>query len=190
MVRVLRAADRRQVPWKNGGGVTAEIAISPGGAALDAFDWRVSTAVVAADGPFSRFEGIDRQLVVLDGALRLVVDGRQPLDLTPLSPPAVFPGEAATHAALTGGPVRDLNIMTRRGVVTATIAPMAAGAEVAAGAGDCLLFAVTAAEGTVVGALQPGDALLLGAGGLVRLGHGGVLAIHFQRAAVLPAAAI
>ncbi|MDP1908248.1 MAG: HutD family protein, partial [Hyphomicrobium sp.] len=43
-MRILRAKDYRRMPWKNGGGETTEIAISPEGAALDSFDWRVSMA--------------------------------------------------------------------------------------------------------------------------------------------------
>ncbi|WP_431460998.1 HutD family protein, partial [Klebsiella pneumoniae] len=33
-MRILRAADYRSMPWKNGGGVTTEIAVSPAGAGL------------------------------------------------------------------------------------------------------------------------------------------------------------
>jgi environmental stress-induced protein Ves len=57
---IIRAADLKAVPWKNGGGATREIAASPPGAAFDAFDWRVSVAEVSVAGAFSMFEGIDR----------------------------------------------------------------------------------------------------------------------------------
>ncbi|NEE21462.1 HutD family protein, partial [Streptomyces sp. SID7499] len=43
-VRILRAADRAPVPWKNGGGIVREIATGPEDAGTDAFDWRVSLA--------------------------------------------------------------------------------------------------------------------------------------------------
>ena len=56
------------MPWKNGGGTTIEIAVSPHGAGLDDFDWRVSMAHVASHGPFSLFPNIDRTLAVLSGA--------------------------------------------------------------------------------------------------------------------------
>ncbi len=55
-------------PWKNGGGTTREIAVRPPGAGMDAFAWRVSVADIVADGPFSAFPGIDRQIALLDGA--------------------------------------------------------------------------------------------------------------------------
>ena len=51
-------------PWKNGGGVTHEIAKSEeDGAWL----WRLSIAEVATDGPFSAFLGLSRILTVIEG---------------------------------------------------------------------------------------------------------------------------
>ena len=103
------------MPWKNGGGETTEIAISPAGAGLDGFDWRVSTARVASDGPFSRFPGIDRTLAVLAGAgLRLSVDGRTSVLLTSRTGPFAFAGDVDVDATLVHGEVLDLNVMTRR----------------------------------------------------------------------------
>jgi environmental stress-induced protein Ves len=115
-VEHLPAAARSQTPWKNGGGVTSEIAAYPAGAGLDDFGWRVSTATVAAGGPFSRFDEIDRTLLVLGGeGLRLQIGERPPATVTPESGPISFPGDIAVHAELLDGPVSDLNVMTRRG---------------------------------------------------------------------------
>lgn len=112
----LRAADHRRMPWKNGGGETQEIAVHPEGADLAAFDWRVSMATVASDGPFSLFPGIDRTLAVLSGAgILLDVEGMAPQRLTPASPPLSFAADAPAGASLIGGPIADLNVMTRRG---------------------------------------------------------------------------
>ena len=58
------ASARQFRPWKNGGGETAEIAVSPAGAGFDDFDWRISTAIVAQSGPFSGFPGVDRVLTL------------------------------------------------------------------------------------------------------------------------------
>ncbi len=42
-IRHLPAAKYRTVPWRNGGGVTAEIAVEPEGATVDSrFLWRLS----------------------------------------------------------------------------------------------------------------------------------------------------
>lgn len=114
-VRVLRAADRTAVPWKNGGGVTREIAVSPEGASVDAFDWRVSLADVAADGPFSAFPGVDRTLTVVEGAgMDLMVGGEHHIVDEPCWPHD-FPGDLPTDGRLLGGPVVNLNVMYRRG---------------------------------------------------------------------------
>ena len=115
-MQVIRTAGYRRMPWKNGGGETIEIAVAPDGATLAAFDWRLSMARIESDGPFSPFPGIDRTLVVLDGdGLRLAIEGRMPISLTTDSAPCSFPGDAAVTVARIGGPVTDLNVMTRRG---------------------------------------------------------------------------
>ncbi|PZQ36768.1 MAG: hypothetical protein DI559_11770, partial [Ectopseudomonas oleovorans] len=64
---LLDPATARAMPWKNGGGSTVELAISPVGAGLEDFAWRISSAQVAMDGAFSCFPGIDRSLAVLAG---------------------------------------------------------------------------------------------------------------------------
>ncbi|MFI1399180.1 HutD family protein [Streptomyces sp. NPDC020681] len=114
-LRVLRAADRTAVAWKNGGGVTREIAASPEDASMDAFDWRISLADVAADGPFSAFPGVDRTLTVVEGAgMDLTVGGRSTVADEPYRPYR-FPGDVETGGRLLSGPVVNFNVMHRRG---------------------------------------------------------------------------
>jgi len=116
----LKAVDRIAAPWRNGGGVTREVIASPAGADLANFDWRISIADVASDGPFSVFPGIDRLMAVLSGpGIRLETEGAASVTVRMGEPPAVFSGEAKTSGFLIDGPIRDLNIMTRRGVVSA-----------------------------------------------------------------------
>ncbi|MET0743444.1 MAG: HutD family protein [Microvirga sp.] len=114
--RVVRAASLARVPWKNGGGTTAEIAAHPEGAGLDAFAWRISLADVASDGPFSAFPGIDRTLMLVEGTrLALAVEGASH-DLEAPGASWSFAGEENVAAQLQAGPIRDLNVMTRRAV--------------------------------------------------------------------------
>ena len=85
------------MPWRNGGGVTWEIARSPDGPKDDDFDWRISIAEVAAGGPFSAFPGIDRVLVRIGAEpLTLAIDGVE--HKLPRFVPCTFAGEAATSA--------------------------------------------------------------------------------------------
>ena len=115
-MRILRSADYRRMPWKNGGGETREIVVSPAGATLDTLDWRVSLATVASDGPFSVFKGVQRTLCVIRGAgIQLKVGNRAPVELFVASEPHTFDGEVASSARLIDGPIEDLNVMSRRG---------------------------------------------------------------------------
>lgn len=112
---LLRASDYKRMPWKNGGGETVEIAIFPPAASVNDFDWRISMATVASDGPFSIFPGIDRTLSILQGnGMALAVAANDPLLLTMESAPLPFPADVSVNATLPGGPIVDLNVMTRR----------------------------------------------------------------------------
>ena len=114
-MRIIRSSEYRRMPWKNGGGETVEIAVSPAGAALDAFEWRVSMAHVATSGPFSRFPGVDRTLAMLaGGGIRLSVGGRAAVSLGRDTPPFAFSGDDLAEAELIDGAIDDLNVMTRR----------------------------------------------------------------------------
>ncbi|TWB51844.1 hypothetical protein FBZ98_105327 [Rhizobium sp. ERR 922] len=121
-MKLLRASDHKRMPWKNGGGETVEIAVSPDGAGLADFDWRVSMATVATDGPFSVFPGIDRTLSILEGeGMTLFIEGRAPERLTQASEPLPFAADAPTSATLIDGTITDLNVMTRRGRFTHSV---------------------------------------------------------------------
>lgn len=114
-MRILKADEYRRMPWRNGGGETAEVAIGPAGATLNDFDWRVSMARIEGDGPFSIFPETDRTLTVLRGdGLYLSIAGSAPVELTCDSEPLPFPGDVAADATLLGGTVTDLNVMTHR----------------------------------------------------------------------------
>jgi environmental stress-induced protein Ves len=125
MAVILRAADRAAVPWKNGGGLTREVAVCPRGSTLEDFEWRVSLAEIHRRGPFSAFPGVDRQMAVLAGRLTLAIDEAETLTLSPDSPPLGFRGEARVVAEPLGRPVTDLNVMTRRGRRNARLRPLA-----------------------------------------------------------------
>lgn len=114
-LNILRARDRRDMPWKNGGGVTSEVMVFPAGADFDAFEWRISIATVQASGPFSHFPGIDRRLVLLEGVMGLRIADEAAIELSASSPPVTLAGELPTYAEVISGPVTDLNVMTRRG---------------------------------------------------------------------------
>jgi uncharacterized protein len=122
VVSLIRAASLIGILWKNGGGTTREIAVSPPDAAFDSFDWRVSMAEVEQSGPFSLFPGVDRTLVLLTGSgMRLAEDNGIEHVLDEPFEMASFAGEARIDASLAAGPTRDFNVMTRRARMSASV---------------------------------------------------------------------
>jgi uncharacterized protein len=104
VLELIRASAYREQPWKNGGGLTHEIAASD--------FWRLSIATIDRDGPFSEYRGFDRTIVAIDGAaVELEVKGAAVL-LAPFEP-FEFAGEDAVYARVRGR-ARDLNVMTAR----------------------------------------------------------------------------
>lgn len=115
-MRRLTPAGYRRMPWRNGGGTTTEIAIAPEDAGLgERFLYRVSIAEVATDGPFSRFEGYDRHIMLLAGAgLTLDCGVHGSIELREPFGPCTFSGDWAVHGTLVAGPVRDFNVIVDR----------------------------------------------------------------------------
>ena len=109
---VQRAVNRTPVPWKNGLGVQYEIICD--GSLPDDWTWRLSTADITQDVPFSSFPGVTREFCVADGNGVVLningVDHRcEPGSVT------MFRGDDVVFATLIDGPMRALNLMVRDG---------------------------------------------------------------------------
>jgi len=77
--------------------------------------WRLSIADVASDGPFSKFHGIDRWIMVVSGkGMELTIEGLGAKRLDRPFEPLFFPGDAKTDCRLIDGPIRDFNFMIAR----------------------------------------------------------------------------
>ena len=113
-MRVVRAAEQTRVRWRNDGGWTRDVGRDSH--TEHAFTWRVSIADVEADGPFSRFDGFDRLLVLLGGVgMDLVcTEVGETMRLRPDTPRARFAGEVAIVAELLAGPTTDFNVIWDR----------------------------------------------------------------------------
>ena len=113
--QVIDVSELQPKPWKNGAGVTREIAVEPADATLDDFEWRISVAEIARDAPFSAFAGVDRCIVLLQGhGMRLrsndgAIDARLDRPLEPFR----FAGDVPVTATLIDGPCVDFNVMVR-----------------------------------------------------------------------------
>ncbi|WP_257548155.1 HutD family protein [Sphingopyxis sp. DBS4] len=119
-VRLLRVGDHAARPWKNGGGVTRDVAVFPEGADDGSFLWRASVATIAAAGPFSRFPEIDRTLMLLDGELVIKI-GDVAHRLRPGSAALHFTGEEMVSAAPVGEACTVLNVMAQRETFSAKL---------------------------------------------------------------------
>lgn len=118
-----------RMPWKNGLGVTLEIArIEDANGVL----FRLSQAAVVEDGKFSDFSGMHRTLVLIEGQgmtlTHTSLSGEvshhhltQPLDM------ARFSGADQTEAQLIQGPIEDLNIMVREEEVISYVQALRSG---------------------------------------------------------------
>jgi hypothetical protein len=165
----LRPADYRVMPWKNGGGSTAEIAIWPQDAVFEeaAFLWRLSLAEVIRDGPFSRLPGYDRHIMVVAGdGMRLVCAGHEDIMLAADSGPQRFSGDWEVNGMLKGGPVRDFNLMVRRAAAASSMRVQEVSGRTRLDAGDGFLAAYML-DGELTGGghlAGVGDTLILAPG--------------------------
>ncbi len=118
----------RKIPWKNGLGVTTELAINEGGS-LANFDWRLSIASVTQDGLFSNFAGYTRNLVLLSGNGIELQHSEQENDQVVTSQKldnilqfVTFDGGYKTLGKLNSGSITDFIVMTKTHKVKANIA--------------------------------------------------------------------
>lgn len=179
-IRFLPAKDRARRPWKNGGGVTQDITVFPAGASDADFLWRASVAAIGASGPFSPFPGIDRAFLLLGGELAISIGDQGEQRIRPGVPALLFGGEKPVAARPVDGHCAALNIMARRGRVSARVDRWICAEATTASA--LLLFAV---EPAAIGAgearfdLAPDDALLLDRPAVLSSIDGTVIAAEF-----------
>ena len=162
-MQIIRRASLVATPWKNGGGVTRQIACLPPAADISNFDWRISTAEVSQDGAFSRFDGVDRRLYILEGAgLDLRFGGQDALRLR-TGEHIDFAGEADVHGVLIDGPVTDLNIMVRRDRMRMRAERISVDgtADIEHGWGMAALFVLKGEMSVMDSVAQPNDTVLL-----------------------------
>jgi environmental stress-induced protein Ves len=110
---ILNASNRRRVPWKNGGGMTLEIATDAGTVGGE-WSWRISIADVPERSTFSVYPGVDRFLMRLDGTHLVIVNGENTFTVPDTGTALAFPGEEEVVGTPTGDGVRDVNLMVRR----------------------------------------------------------------------------
>lgn len=164
-MRLIAYDDLTAAPWKNGGGVTRELACHPAGATMNDFIWRVSIAEVGQSGPFSSFPGIDRVIALLDGdGMQLHFSDGKRHDLTDKLAPYSFRGEDSVHARLIGTRSRDFNLMLRRDAARGTIEVHCTSSVIARHQSTLLLFCAAGCwqvSAASVQNLREGDTIMM-----------------------------
>ena len=125
---VVRLEGVPATPWRNGGGVTRELAAWP--QAAD-WTWRMSVAEIAQSGPFSTFNGVDRWFAVLRGNGVQLNLGHQTHHLTRFDAPFFFDGALSTDCQLTDGATQDFNLMVQSSCASAGMVRVSGNLEVA-----------------------------------------------------------
>lgn len=100
------------MPWRNGAGITREIARAP--AQGERFAWRLSLASLQVSAPFSSYAGYERCVALVEGrGFVLHVAGAGAKKLSARGDHALFAGAAEARCELLEGPCTDLSLMVR-----------------------------------------------------------------------------
>ena len=118
MIEVFTKESFKEMPWKNGGGSTLELYRIPN---EGDFNFRLSMATVSSDGPFSHFSGIERILLLVEGAGFRLNKNPQSITMDTSFSLITFAGEDDIYCQLIQGTCRDFNVMTRRDFATSTL---------------------------------------------------------------------
>jgi uncharacterized protein len=109
-----------RTPWKNGGGVTTDIA-------FDGDTWRFSRTPITVAGPFSDYTGFDRMQVLVAGSGLVLQTPDGDIDVRRPFEPVRFAGETPIASRLEGGPVEVVNLMGDRSRVHIDLVAMNGG---------------------------------------------------------------
>lgn len=165
--RHLHAHEAQRIRWRNGLGWTREIHVEPAVGADD-WIWRLSIAEIEQPAAFSRFEGVERELMLRSGdGLTLRFDDGQVSELLPPHARLRFGGERMLSGEPAGPGVTALNLMWRPSSITVTTwhRPLVGAMVVFVDPGDCWLVHVLAGQARLATdtstPAEAGDTLLL-----------------------------
>jgi hypothetical protein len=114
-MRIIRSHEFTEGRWRNGMGVSWDIASYP--VAADDFGWRLAIARIDGDVPFSHYPNVDRVFTLIEGqGLDLEFEGRNTLAVDRLFVPHFYSCDVPTFCRLRSGPCRALNLFMKRGL--------------------------------------------------------------------------
>ena len=132
-VTPLDPARYRRVPWKNGGGVSVDIA-------WEGETWRFGRTPIPVAGPFSDYTGEDRLQVLVAGRGLVLETPDGEIDVRQPFRPVRFAGETPIVSRLEAGPVEVVNLIGERARVQLDLAVLRAGERHDLGAGRHIAY--------------------------------------------------
>jgi environmental stress-induced protein Ves len=167
----LDPAAYRHTPWKNGGGVTIDIAESMrpgfGPGSWDGMVWRFGRTAIVTPGPFSDLSGFDRRQVLVSGQGLVLETAAGEIDVRQPFKPVNFAGETPIVSRLESGPVEVVNLIGDRSRALIDLSCLADGAAKTCPAGVHIIYApVSSCDLTINGnhcAIAAGHAIRIDA---------------------------
>lgn len=163
------------VPWKNGGGVTRELAQQQRDGETR---WRLSLADISRDGPFSAFTGLARIHCIVEGQGHVLTGDGNRLAARPLQPLA-FDGGLSLDCHLREGPCTAFNLIYNPRFIAAKANVHQSGELHGSGATQVLYVAAGKIDLGDAGSLTKGEGLVSEAPVSGRISADGVV-VHLQ----------
>lgn len=135
----------RRTPWKNGGGVTLDIADAyrPGTApgSWEGMIWRFGRTGIAAPGPFSDLTGYERLQAVVAGSGLVLDTPDGEIDLRRPFAPVRYDGAMPIISRLENGPVEVVNLIAERASTAIEMVSLGPGDSATMGEGIGIVYA-------------------------------------------------
>ena len=157
--RRLKAADFKEGRWRNGLGVSWEVAEEPAAGLACGFRWRLATALISRDVPFSLYSEVDRVFTLIEGNGLTLDFGDRNVDVASRFVPVRFPGDRPLSCRLVDGPCRALNLFLARGHCDADVRVLRDHGQLAT-SGPVLSFALSGRPRIDELHLETGDAAI------------------------------
>jgi environmental stress-induced protein Ves len=134
MITRLDPSQYKRTPWRNGGGVTVDIAV-------EGDEWRLGRTPITEPGPFSDYTGYNRLQVLVSGRGLVLDTPDGDIDVRMPFRPVRFAGETPIVSRLEAGPVEVVNLIGRRDAVAIDLHVVDLGSTLTAPRGTHFVYA-------------------------------------------------